>query len=285
LTPANETGTRPLYNPSNSTTWKQLDGYTWAIGYADLSGAKGIVGTDTVNIGGMTVTSATVEAATSVSAEFTSNSEIDGLLGLAFPKINTVKPVKAVPPFFQAMDSLPEPLFTATLKHEQPGTYDFGYIDSSKYTGAISYVPVNQTLGYWTFQSAGYQLAGKNYNASYPSIADTGTSLLLMNPDVVKAYYATVKGSYFSNENGGYMYPCLSKAPDFGVELGNGYYGIIPSALMTYTKIDLDLNCYGSLQANTGMPYSLQIFGDIVFKTQFVVFNGGTAQLGFAKQA
>jgi hypothetical protein len=285
-TPANETSGRPIYNTTASPTWKLEPGYSWKIGYADGSGCGGFVGTDTLNIGGFTMTDAPIEAATQVSSSFAQSTEIGGLLGLAYPKINTVKPVKAVPPFFAMIDSLAEPLFTVDLNHGAPGSYDFGTVDSSKFKGSLNYVDVNTTLGYWTFPSAGYKVgSGPAVAAAYPSVADTGTSLMLMNSTIVDAYYKQVPNSYFSQQNGGYMYPCSSKMPSFSVELGNGYYGVIAPELMTYTSTFLGLSCFGSLQPNTGMPYNLQILGDILYKSQFVVHNGKANTLGFAAKA
>lgn len=77
------------YNPSDSTTATQLEGYTWDISYGDGSGASGVVYTDTVEIGGVTATSVAVEAATSISSEFSDDTDNDGLVGLAFSVLNT----------------------------------------------------------------------------------------------------------------------------------------------------------------------------------------------------
>jgi hypothetical protein len=39
--------------------------------------------------------------------------------------------------------------------------------------------------------------------------------------------------------------------------------------------------CFGGLQA--GQSGGLQVYGDIFFKSNFVVFNGGNNTLGFAE--
>jgi hypothetical protein len=41
--------------------------------------------------------------------------------------------------------------------------------------------------------------------------------------------------------------------------------------------------CFGGLQSSAGI--GLNIFGDVALKAAFVVFNGGTKQLGWAKKA
>lgn len=80
------------YDPTDSSTAELLSGYTWDISYGDGSSSSGVVYTDTVSIGEVTVTSQAVEAAETVSSSFTSESAIDGLLGLGFDSLNTVSP-------------------------------------------------------------------------------------------------------------------------------------------------------------------------------------------------
>jgi hypothetical protein len=121
------------YFEVNSSDVEQKQGYTWKILYGDGSSASGLVYATEVSIGGVTVTSQAVEAATSVSTQFI-NQNSDGLMGLGFSNTNTVKPTKQKTFFENIKDSLKMPLFTVALKKNATGTYDFGYIDNSKYT-------------------------------------------------------------------------------------------------------------------------------------------------------
>lgn len=169
-----------LYYPTKSSTAQKKSGYTWQISYGDGSSSGGDVYTDTVTIGNLTVPSQAVEVATTVSSEFTSDTEMSGLVGLAMSSINTVSP-KAQNTFFDnAMSSLDQPVFTADLKHNTDGSYNFGYIDSGAYTGDIYYVDLYNASaaysGYWTFQSTGYAVGNGSTTAASSSTDTTGST-------------------------------------------------------------------------------------------------------------
>ena len=87
--PSSQSSGHSIYNPSKSSTAKKLSGATWDISYGDGSGASGDVYTDTVDVGGTTVTGQAVELAKTISAQFQQDQNNDGLLGLAFSSINT----------------------------------------------------------------------------------------------------------------------------------------------------------------------------------------------------
>ncbi|KAG9930366.1 aspartic endopeptidase Pep1, partial [Aureobasidium melanogenum] len=124
-----------------------MSGQSWNIVYGDGSGASGKVYADKVVVGSVTATSQAVEAATSVSSGLTSHTDSDGILGLAMSSLNTVSPNKQTTFFDTVRPHLAKQVFTADLKKGAPGSYGFGYIDSTKYTGSITYVNLNSNNG------------------------------------------------------------------------------------------------------------------------------------------
>jgi hypothetical protein len=78
-----------VFDSRKSSTFKSIPNATWKIQYGDGSTASGDCGTDVVNIGGLKVREQTIECAKKTSAQF-QQMPGDGLVGLAFGKINTV---------------------------------------------------------------------------------------------------------------------------------------------------------------------------------------------------
>ena len=81
---------------------------------------------DKVVIAGVTATSQAVEAATSVGSKFSRDMSSDGVLGMGSRHINEVKPKPQKTFFENIKNSLEEPLFAVQLKHNAPGSFDFG---------------------------------------------------------------------------------------------------------------------------------------------------------------
>lgn len=285
-TPSSQVIGQTVYNIGQSSSAKQLNGASWSIKYGDGSSSSGTVFMDTVSVGGVTVQSQAVEAATNVSASFTSRASTDGLLGLAFSTLNTVSPSRQKTFFDNAMTNLASPLFTANLKAGEAGNYNFGFIDRSEYTGDIAFVPVNSSTGFWEFTAEGYEVGnGGAVAASHIAIADTGTTLLFVPPQIAEAYYAQVSGAQNNALAGGYTYPCSTVMPNYTAVIG-GRAAVVPGTLLTYAPIDGNTietakTCFGGLQPTpSSLPFS--IYGDIFLKSQFVVFDGGNKRLGLA---
>ncbi|KAF2124713.1 Asp-domain-containing protein [Dothidotthia symphoricarpi CBS 119687] len=262
---------------------KKLSGYTWKISYGDGSGAAGTVYADKVVVGGVTATSQAVEAATSVSSTFSQDTDTDGLLGLAFSSINTVQPVQQKTWFDTVKSQLALPVFSVYLKYHAAGSYDFGLIDSSKYTGAITYVNVDSSQGFWGFSATAYSVGTTTTTRSIAGILDTGTTLIYVDTAVVAAYYAKVTGSKNDSTQGGYTFPCSATLPDFSITVG-GVKQVVPGRFINYAPVSSTV-CFGGIQANTGIGFN--IFGDIFLKSKYIVHERGTGtpRLGFAQQA
>ncbi|KAH8702374.1 aspartic proteinase complexed with Pepstatin [Talaromyces proteolyticus] len=267
------------YTPSDGAT--VMNGETWSIGYGDGSSASGNVYQDTVVVGGVTATAQAVEAAQTVSSSFSSDTSNDGLLGLSWSSLNTVSPDQQKTFYDNVQSSLADPVFAAILKHDAPGSYDFGFIDSSKYTGNITYTPADNSQGYWGFTVDSYTVGTTVTSTALSGIADTGTSLLLLDDTTCGNYYAQVSGAINDSSQGGWVYDCSTSLPDFSVSI-NGYTATVPGSYLTYDQQSSG-QCYGGIQSSTAIGFN--IFGDVFLKSQYVVFDGPNVQLGFASQA
>ena len=270
-----------IYSPRKSSSATKLKHQKWKVSYGDKSSASGDVYSDTINVDGVTLANQAIETAKKVSLQFITDTN-DGLLGLGFSSINTVQPQKQTTFFANAKSQLDAPLFTANLKKGEPGNYNFGFIDQTEYTGSIIYTEVDNSHGYWGFTSDSCIIAdGQPISSSIKSIADTGTSLLLIDDSLVTAYYGHVHGSYHSAVDGGFVFPCDAALPNISFVIG-GYKGTIPGSYMNYAPASASGSCYGGIQSNAGMGFS--IFGDIWLKSQFVVFEDapGGPRIGHA---
>jgi aspergillopepsin I len=285
LQPGNERSSRPQNRVYDVAGGKVLDGHSWQIRYGDKSGANGKVYLDSVSIGGLTVPNQAVEAASTVSRTFYKDAANDGLLGLAFSKLNTIKPSKQLTWFDNIKPKLAAPVFTSALKRRATGTYDFGYIDRAKYSGELIWAPVKGGKGFWDFTVTGFSVGGgQEVPITLNSIADTGSSLWYVPSRVADAYYAKVPGAAYVAKIGGWSFPCNAKLPDISLTI-SGKKLTVPGINMNYQSINGN-NCMGGLQRDTEMPFS--IAGDVFLKNMFVVFEhaaGGEPRLGFAPAA
>ncbi|KAJ4368261.1 hypothetical protein N0V83_006617 [Neocucurbitaria cava] len=281
-------GQHTAFDASKSATFKKVNGAQWKISYGDGSGAAGIVGTDVVTIGGVKVQNQTVQLANQVSQSFVEDTNTDGLVGLAFSTLNTVNngvqktPAKTF--FDNVMGDLDLPVFTADLDPDGTGVYEFGKIDTTKFEGDLAWVPVKAETGFWQFSSTKFAIGNQTFDNPQGSdaIADTGTSLLLVDQQVAEAYYSQVQGAQLNAQVGGFVYPCDATLPDMSVAIGD-YMAKIPGSVITFATVDdANTTCFGGVQGNQGA--GMQIFGDTMFRAQFVAFNGGNQSLGLGQK-
>lgn len=280
-TPSSQAKGHTLFSPSKSSTAKKLSGYSWSISYGDGSSSSGDVYTDTVSVGGFSVTGQAVESATKVSSEFVSDTSNSGLLGLALDSLNTVSPKQQKTWFSNASSKLAQPVFTADLNHQANGSYNFGFIDTSLASGSISYVPISTANGFWEFTSASYAIgSGSTKKHSTDGIADTGTTLLLLDDTIVDAYYGQVSSAQYDNSQEGYTFDCDEDLPSFTFAVGSSKI-TVPGSLINFAPVSGN-TCFGGLQSNDGIGIS--IFGDVAIKAALVVFDLGNKRLGWAQK-
>ena len=281
-----------------------------AITYGDRSSAAGKVYRDVVSLGSspqakISFPYQTVETATRISPSFTSDPHCSGILGMGMSHGSAVRPHKALTFFDNIRDRLARPVFTADLRRQAPGRYGFGFVDRGAYVGEMGFADVSPPDSvWWRFDAGGFQVGdgngttlgqepglGQKREERWSTIADTGTSLLLAPLNVVREYYRHVRGAAYDREWAGWLFPCDAAMPDWSFFLsgsGNGtangtagYKGTVPGRYMVYSRAN-GTHCYGGMQSSDGIGFG--VFGDVLLKAQYVVFDLGAKRVGFANK-
>lgn len=276
-----------VFDPKESDTWEPLPGKSWKIEYGDGSNASGDCGTDTLTIGGLSVKKQTVEIAKKLSDQFASNTG-DGLLGLAFSKINTVQDGGKADPQATPVENMIKQedipkeaaLFTSAFYSSRDAAtsksfYTFGFIDEElvKQSGEeIHWVDIDNSDGLWAFPSESVSIEGESITRhSNTAIADTGTTLALMSDDVVDALYSQIPGATYDWSNQGYIFPIdvkLDDLPDFKVAVGDKEF-LIQKEDLAFAPTDDGEGWYGGVQSRGILPFD--ILGDTFLKSVYAV--------------
>lgn len=275
-----------VFHPSSSSSFKKLAHQKWKISYGDRSSASGDCGSDNVTIGGLTIENQTVELASELSPQFARRTG-DGLLGLAFPSINTVMtngnsdPADTPVVNMMKQSDIPKDaqLFTSAFYSQRDANspesfYTFGYIDTDLVSSSreeISWTDIDSSQGFWMFPSASASVNGKIINLSENNaIADTGTTLVLVSDKVCEALYNAIPGATYDSTQQGYVFPTSTKVedlPEFKVAIGEKQFVIQPEDL-AFAPADNN-NWYGAVQSRGNM--SFDILGDAFLKSVYAV--------------
>lgn len=250
----------------------------------DGSFASGDVWKDNIQIGGLELDGVVVEIATSVSPSLVQDGAMSGLMGLSWNHSSTV-----VPPAPNLLDvlapALDQNLFSVDLKYHDVGNYDFGMINSSRFTGNISYQPLVKPSEFWQFYMQGVSVGGTDrwLIHDWLAVADSGTTLMLLPDDIVDLYWLAVPGAVNSPEYAGYVFPCNATAslPDFSMGFDAGMIVTVPGRYVNFESVAPGL-CYGGIQYALDVPFS--ILGDVFLKSCFAVFDMANAQFGIANK-
>ncbi|EKG09093.1 Peptidase A1 [Macrophomina phaseolina MS6] len=153
--------------------------------------------------------------------------------------------------------------------------YTFGYVDQDVLKAAeVSephYVDIDNSQGFWQFESASASVNGKTIARSgNTAIADTGTTLALLDDQTVEAIYAAIPGSKYDSTNQGYVFPSSTTAdqlPTVTFAVGGKQFAVQKEDLAFADAGDGFL--YGGIQSRGDMAFD--ILGDTFLKGIYAV--------------
>ncbi|KAG9073234.1 hypothetical protein KI688_001026 [Linnemannia hyalina] len=263
-----DTGSSDIWFPSSTCTTAACKKHV-----RDGSTASGILGSDIVSVGGVKVRQ-TIGLATAESSQFGSSPE-DGLFGLGFNTIESVSGVKTFLDNAIAAGALTSPVVSVFLPSVRRnggvgGEYLFGGIDSTKYTGSLTYVPVTKK-GYWQVHISDASINGVSLGQASEGIIDTGTTLVIVGDAAAAAIHKKISGAK-NDPNNGWLVPCSLKSNtgNVGFQLGGKTFNV-PLADLAYEDLgDGSGNCFSGIQ---GGQDGLWILGDVFIKNNYCVFS------------
>jgi hypothetical protein len=168
-------------------------------------------------------------------------------------------------------------LFTAYLTnyHDKVApVYTFGYIDQQLVAGGtIEYAPVDTSHGFWQFPSIYSEVNGTRIPLiGNTAIADTGTTLALVDDATCKLIYAAIPGGCYNSTVGAYVFP--ASVPTESLPVVTFAFGDHP---FTVHKKDLAFAdagqglVFGGIQSRGAMTF--HIFGDTCLKGMYAIFD------------
>ncbi|XP_033952166.1 gastricsin-like [Pseudochaenichthys georgianus] len=277
------------FNPRQSSTYSGI-GKTFYLPYGAGS-LYGTFGYDTVNVGGIEINHQEIGLSTNEPGQNFVVAKFDGILGLSYPSISA----GGETPVMDNMISqklLSDNVFSFYLSRggQQGSVLSFGGVDTSLYQGQIHWTPVTSET-YWQIGVQGFEINGRKTgwcSQGCQSIVDTGTSTLTA-PRHLIGYIMQIIGAQQS-QYGMYTVDCsqLNNLPTLSFVVSGVSLHLPPSAYITHRNQNGKQFCsvdigHTNLPSRNGQP--LWIFGDVLLREYYSIYDRTNNRLGFASAA
>ncbi|KAF7321189.1 Aspartic protease [Mycena chlorophos] len=286
-------GSGTKYNPGSTAT-DTRDSFSVEYGSGSASGTEY---TDNVGIGGLTISKQSIGDASKTS-EFQG---VDGIVGFGPVDLteDTVSGQNTVPTVMQNL--LSQGLISTNVlgvsfapesgsdDDDTNGELALGGVDSSKYSGTLSYVSTTSASPYseyWGITVSSTTYNGKSIGSSASAIVDTGTTLIYI-PTATYNTFSSDTGGKTDSSSGLLSWSSLPTG-NFGFTIGGVSYTLTPAQ---YTIPQAQYSVWG---LSSGKYYSWIsaggtsaadvnfIIGQKFLENYYSVFDTSNSRVGFA---
>lgn len=279
------------------TTTGVSTGHKVAVTYGSGS-FSGTEYTDTVSFAGLSVAAQSIGAATSA----TGFSGVDGIFGVGPVGLTsgTVASTTTVPTFLDNLlkqGSITAEILGVSFKPETGsdeadanGELTLGGVDTTKYTGTLTYFPKLTTgtaSAYWGIAIASFTYSTTSLATAATGIVDTGTTLIYI-PTAAYTKFLTASGGKTDASSGLAIYTTKPTA-NFGITFGTTTYTLTPAQYLIptaeYAAFGLTTGKYYAWINDGGASGVNTIIGQKFLEIYYSVFDTTNARIGFALAA
>ncbi|KAK9723360.1 aspartic proteinase precursor [Basidiobolus ranarum] len=262
------------FNDTASSTFRtNNEQFSIKYGTGDLTG---VISQDTVTVGNITINEQIFGVALR-EADFFKNVKADGILGLGF---STISSMKALPPFYTmiAQKKVKQSIFGVSLgTYPTGGEITFGGTDSSRYSGDLQWSPVVRK-GYWEVALQSINLGTTQIPLRSKSVAlDTGTSLIAMPADEARQINQLLGGISASNSQGIYIVSCKANLPNITFQIGGQSYVLTPKQYLLRDGNQC-ISAFTAIQVNQ----PIWIVGDVFLRQYYSAYDVESSRVGLA---
>ncbi|KAH9958947.1 acid protease [Russula dissimulans] len=269
------------YDPSASTDSQDL-GISFSITFGDGSSVSGEQYSDVVSVAGLTANNQTLGLATSYSTGFQNNQFApDGLMGLGFETIS----VFDASPLFQTLISenvVTSPVFGFKLAPSGSELF-LGGVNDALFTGDFAWVSLSNA-SFWQAPFDSISVNGNTVVGQTEAIFDTGSSLIIGDPDGINALFGSIPGAQ-ANGDGTYTIPCSFNTP-ISVSVGGTEFQISPATFNLGPVSGGDSStCAAGAAADPSLTGEFWVLGDVFLQNIYSAWDVGNVRIGFATLA
>ena len=283
-----------------SSTFKQIQAENFNISYLDHETLTGIVGTEQVTLGGITVQNQQVGIVNH--AAWNGDNFTSGLVGLAFPNITSAysgsdptldddSTKVGYNPLFTSMytQGLVAPVFSLAIQRgdQAGGLLALGGLPPVQHSPYFACTPFQMTTlenvaspvyQYYSIAFDGLTYANHTEKVDYPALVDSGTTLIRLPPETAYAINKLFNPpAYIDGSLGEFVVNCASKPPRFGISIANHTFYVNPKDLII--KNDDGTCITGITEGGYNQP---TVLGDVFLKNVLAVFDVGASEMRFA---
>jgi hypothetical protein len=292
-----------------TATFIQHQEYKLRTTYADGEKLSGVIGMETVSVGGVTATNQTIGLVHE--ANWYGDGQSSGLLGMAFPTLTRAVsgPIEhgvthTYDPVFFSMykRGLVNPIFAVALNRadEGPGALSLGGLPGAdiQFDWDFARAPMDklQFTGFtggkadytmYVVKADGFNINGRQINTPASFVVDTGTTLSFIPRPIMEAIAAAWVPPLQKSDpvTGDYSVPCRGKAPKFAITIGGKQIWIDGKDLVLEPENRWQKKCQLGVQASHNLVGAgLGMFGGTFMKNMVAVFDVGAAEMRFANR-